>query len=314
MIYTYDFHIGDPTRTHPKRVIKELASEFPSVEFDAKAGIFYPSEDEKAVRALYAEAKRRGFKCSFNVIIKYDHNDALAGELGMLAAGSGSLDARFPKDALDFSTSCPHCGVGAAQVRPHVLNARCIRYKGNFLHGEPATGRVLMRTEIAQEVVEATKQPWCMRHPVSTDGKVVKEWMEPVPSAVMPPLSGNSKGVLFGSTRAALGVETGDPPKIIPPCPVCGRVIWARDYERPMRLAYSHAAIEAAQKHAVVSMYEPQDDFPPYDPVKRAYEYFTLPDLLFNRAALEVLSKYIKPDYTPENIRFLSYIVPVFSE
>lgn len=48
--------------------------------------------------------------------------------------------------------------------------------------------------------------------------------------------------------------------------------------------------------------------------MKRLGGCFALPRILHSRSALEMLSRYIKPEYAPENIRFLSCIVPVFWE
>ena len=315
MHYTYDLYIDRFTRKHPKSAIREIASRHSSIEFDHISCLFRPSDDESLMRSLYLEVISRGFKCSFGVIIHYEIADALIGSLGMLEATSGNQWGTLPKDAFDFTAACTHCGVGATQVKPHTLNARCIRYKGDFLSGQRGTSHVLIRTEIANEIIQATGQPECMRHPLNTEGKAVKEWMEPVPTAVLPPLSRRSLGVCFGSTTA--NVLAGDPPEMIPPCPMCGRIVWDRNYEQPLRLCYSKAAIKAAQKHAVVSMYEPRYCFPDFDPVKQVYtnKYLAgIPDLLFNRTALDVLANYIRPDYTESNIRFLSCIVPVFSE
>ncbi len=80
---------------------------------------------------------------------------------------------------------------------------------------------------------------------------------------------------------------------------------------------YSRAAIEAAQQHAVVSMYEPKGDFPECDPAKRICTDPAMPLLLFTRRALDVILKYLV--FADESARGVAphrtqYIEPVLSE
>jgi hypothetical protein len=165
-----------------------------------------------------------------------------------------------------------------------------------------------MRSEIGREIVAAAGQPWCMRHPVTRDGAVVEEWLEPLPCATMPPLSRESEGVRFGSSTS--GSLPGEPPEVIEPCSACGRTTWDYDWERHRRLAYPRAAIKAAQKHAVVVMHEPYGAFPEFDPVKRTCKTpIGLPWLLFSRKAIEVLVKYLESDDPSSS----ASIQPVFS-
>jgi len=297
-----------------RRTAKQLLARFPSVVVDFKDDLGFStiSPDESATHALYAEAKRLGLICSMNVTTNYDKADALAGDLGILCTGpsnSNSFKAVLPKDAFDFATGCPRCGMGAAQLRPQILTERSIRCGADFYTSEQGAGRVLMRAKIGREIVEATGQPWCMRHPVTRSGRVVKEWMEAVPCATMPPLSPKSTGVVWGSTNSSS--RAGEPADVVPPCPVCGRTIWDYDRYHAPRLVYTRAAAEAAQQHAVVMMYEPWCIFPGFDPVKRQFEdLYGLPWLLFNRAAIKVLLKHMQT----EHIRDSAWIQPVFAE
>jgi len=310
----------EPTKKHPKRAIRELVARYPSLEMDSIGEGTALSKNERESRRLFEEAKKLGFPCDFCVSTRYDRNDALSAELGILHFGPTSLDdkgAVLPKDAFDFSTGCPCCGMGVCQLKPHIMSQRAIqRCKANFYDGHEGTSQILLRTEIGREIIEATGQTWCMRHPVTRGGEIVDAWMEPVPCATMPPLSRKSQGVHFGKTEAFAG--TGEPPEIVPPCPVCGRNIWDYNREQHTRLVYPGAAIKAAKKHAVVAMHEPFSGFPGFDPVNRTFQHvYGLPWLLFNRAAIEVLLEHIKffKEHMPdEEIRDSAYIEPVFSE
>jgi hypothetical protein len=268
------------------------------------------SQNERASRALFAEASRLGFKCSFYVAPAYDVTDALSGELGFLHGGGLNDGARFAADTFDFSTGCPRCGLGAAQVKRTLLSTRYKRFKGDFADGARWSARVLLRSNIGQEIIEATDQPWCMRHPVLRSGEIVEDWMEPIPCATMPPLSRKSGGVFFG--RTAQASLAGQLPQVVEPCPACGRTIWDYDRSQHPRLMYPRAAVEAAQQHAVVVMCEPWGIFPEFDPATRTCkEPVGLPWLLFSRKAIEVLVKYVKMG---EDARKNSFIEPVFAE
>ncbi len=315
MKHTYMINFA-PTRSHPKRAFIELARRFTGVHFES-GGEFTTSANEEVSRALFAEARARGFTCSFEVATEYGYDDARAADLGILTlgpAGTTRFCAPLPKDAFDFATGCPGCGLGAAQIKPRVMASQSIGCRGNFYPsgtGSKAQGdhSVLLRAEIGREIVRATRQPWCMRHPVTRTGKVVEEWLEPVPCATMPPLSAKSEGVLLGRTTALS--EIGEGPREVPPCPVCGRMVWSEAYDVPTRLVYSRAAMQAAQEHAVVVMHEPKDCFPGLDPVKRTFsDLYGLPWLMFNRNAVEVILKYTQR----EHVRDSAYIRPVFSE
>lgn len=320
MKHTYAINFGSLTTVHSKRAIRELATKFPELTFDFAAQ-YSSSKDEHASRAAFQEAKARGLKCSFEVQTRYEYEDALSGDLGILGlgpAGTAHFRAVLPMDAFDFSTGCPRCGLGAAQTKPRIISERSIRCKANFYYCDLGSGgqgasQILMRAEIGHEIIEATGQPWCMRHPITRSGSIVEKWMEPVACAAMPPLSPKSEGVLFGSTTAL--ESTGEPPVVVNPCPVCGRTIWDYDREQHTRLIYPRAAAEAAQKHAVLAMYEPWVCFPSFDPVKRTFKHlYGLPWLLFSRKAIEVLLKYVRYSHSAEDIRDSAFIQPVFSE
>ena len=297
-----------PTRSHPRPAIKALVARYPGLKLDRITDAVY-TDSEQPIRRLYEEAKQAGFACQFTISTSYGREDALSGELGILWAGE-RFSVRFPADAFEFGTGCPRCGVGAFIVKPHVLSAEAARHKGNFLRGVEGTWRVLIRTPIAEEVIEATKQPWCMRHPTTHAGAIVKEWMEPVPCATMPPLSRKSTA-LWGLSMASVSV--GEPLEVNEPCSVCGRTTWEPDRERHPRLVYPREAIRAAQRHAVLSMYEPLSCFPSLDPVRRRFNkkgLYGMPLLLFNKKAIEVLVRYTQT----EHIETSSSIQPVFAE
>lgn len=297
-----------PTESHQRQAIKALLRRYPDLEANQTTGTVY-TFDENRGRALFDEAKRLGFATALEVSTLYGRDDALSGELGILSITSDDAGGNFNEGTFDFSTGCPLCGLGAAQVKPLVLSERSIHYNGNFNHGAEWSGRVIMRSEIGQQIIDATNQPWCMRHPVTDAGCIVQDWMEPVPCATMPPLSSRSEGVLFGSTGS--GSAIGEPVEVLDPCPVCKRTVWDYDCEQPTRLMYPACAIEAAQRHAVLVMHEPWQAFPEFNPVKRTCEApVGLPWLLFSRKAIEVLVQYLNP----EKIRTNSYIEPVFAE
>jgi hypothetical protein len=297
-----------PSRVHPKKVIKELVARYPELKFDRVTdSVFTPHE--KQARGLFEDAKRLGVLVSLDVRTSYDLADAVSGELGLFSAASADVGAKFPKDAFDFSTGCPRCGLGAAQVKPVVLPQRAKRCKAEFGNGAEWSGRLLVRPELGQAIIDATGQPWCMRHPVWRSGEVVEEWMEPVPCATMPPLSSKSRGVSFG--RRTSGCDIGEPAEIVEPCCACGRSTWDFDLEQHARLVYSRAATDAAQRHAVVAMYEPHDAFPEFDPIERSCKVpIGLPWLLFSRTAVEVIVDYLRR----KNLEEIASIQPVFSE
>ncbi len=267
---------------------------------------------DSAARHLLAAANSRGIKASLDISTQYDRADALTGELGALRLGAASTThfrAVLPNDAFDLADACPHCGLGCMPVKPHVLRKESMRSRSNFEYGNEGTALVLMRSEIGREIVEATGQPECMRHPVLRSGEVVKDWMEAVPTATLPPLSRKSAGILRGSTHALSDV--GEPARSVPPCPECKRTIWSESHEEPTRLVYSRAAIKSVRQHAVVLMHEPPDMFPKFDRRKRVFtSLYCYPWPLFSRAAIKVLLKYMQT----EHIRDSAWIRPVFSE
>lgn len=295
-------------------MIKSFVSDYRNYEvyIDDNLGISLKSVHEGIVRKIYAKAKERGFKCSFEVTTRYDRADALRGGLGILSLGPGStanFRAVLPKDAFDYSTGCKRCGVGATQVKPHVVSQRSLRSRANFEYGHEGSLRVFMRSEIGHAVIEATGQPRCMRHPVMRGGEIITEWMEAVPGMTMPPLSPTSEGVLLGSTRALS--RAGEAPMLVPHCPACGRTVWAESFEYPTRLVYPRAAIEAAQSHGVVSMYEPKDLFPTMNPAKGTFkDLYGLPWLLFSRTAIKAMLRFMQT----EHIRDSACFEPVFGE
>ncbi len=304
----------EPTRSHPKRAIEHLVSDFDGLKLCSYTDTVMTSDD-KLAKALYKRAKCEGFKCSLEIHTIYDASDAVSGEFGILGlgpAGTTAFRGVFPPDAFDFSTACPACGLGAAPVKPHLLSERSLRCSANFYYGQEGTSWPLMRAEIGRSIIEATGQPWCMRHPVTRSGRIIKEWMEPVPCATMPPLSSKSRGVMYGKSLSCSSV--GEGPEDIAPCRVCHRAAWCRSFDRPLRLVYPREAVEAARDHAVVMMYEPFESMPEFDPVKRQYtSYYGMPWLLFNKKAIEVLLDYIV-FMDDDHVRDTAAIQPVFSE
>ncbi|MBK7406257.1 MAG: hypothetical protein IPJ41_17035 [Phycisphaerales bacterium] len=296
------------SRTHTKLALKALVARFDGLSLDPVTQAVYAHAEQPA-RTLFEAARALGYKCSFNVSPEYEIEDSLAGELGLLSADSRDRGGRLPPDAFDFSTACVGCGLGAAQVKPIVLSAKSIQYRGSFNHGIDGAHRFIMRADIGHAIVEATGQPWCMRHPVTRSGEVVEDWLEPVPCATMPPLSRKSLGVQFGTSTS--GTSLGEDPEVIEPCPVCGRSMWEYDMQYAPRLMYPRAAIEAAQQHAVVAMYEPFGMFPGFDLRRRTFsDLGGLPWLLFNHKAVEVLVRFMG-EYGKGRGAFIE---PVFSE
>lgn len=267
---------------------------------------------ERAAKRLLTSARSLGIPASLEIITRYDRADALSGEFGLLERGPGST-AHFrgilPKDAFDSSRSCCQCGLGSVPVKAHILRKQSLESRGNFEYGHVGSGFVLMRTEIGQEIIKATGQPECMRHPILRSGEVVKSWMEAVPTAVLPPLSRKSAGILWGATHAVSDI--GGPPTQVPSCPKCKRITWSESHEEPTRLVYAKAAIGALRQHAVVLMYEPKDMFPKFNPRDGTFtNLYGFPLPLFNRAAIQVLLKYTQT----EHIRDSAWIRPVFLE
>lgn len=279
------------------RAIRALVSEFPRLALDT-VGISVVSDDGGLIRRLRDRAKAQGFDCSMVVTTDYTREDALLGELGWLTgAGSDQFRASLPKDAFNFTSACTQCGLGGVQVKPYLLAERAITCKGPFYIVPQEAFRIMMRAEIGLEMVEATGSPNSLRHPVTRSGKVVREWVEPVPTATMPPLSPKSEGIIYKDAET---------------CSACGRAAWDHAEDVSSRLVYSRAAIANAQKHAVVAMHEPFARLPEFDRGRRVFKKpYGLPLLLFSRAAVKVLAKYIEPD---KGFPAASTIEPVFAE
>jgi len=303
----------EPTRSHSKQDIQKLVACFDELSLLSDCNVVI-SENARAVRRLSDEAKNNGFRCSFQIRNEYEYSDALSGVLAILwlglSGGISSFKASLPGDAFEFPPGCPRCGLGARWVKPHVLTERAVRCGGNFHYGIDSHTRIpLMRSEIGEKVIKATGARECMRHPVTRSGRIVKEWMEPVPGMTMPALSTKSEGIMwdysFGTTA------TGDPPERIEPCPECGRHAWGDSYEKPRRLVYSREAVKRAEKHGVVWMREPMGLFPTFDPKKRVFkDFYGWPLLLFSRKAIEAVLPYCQM----ERIRATAHFEPVFSE
>ena len=116
MKHQYNIYFG-PTTAHSKETFQTLVHRYPEVEPIEHISAVR-SRDEHQARALFEESKRLGLLVMFDVVTTYVPEDGLTGELGILRAGSVDIGASFPKDAFDFSTGCPQCGLGAAQVGP----------------------------------------------------------------------------------------------------------------------------------------------------------------------------------------------------
>lgn len=300
----------EPDRKHPKRAIKALVALFPGLDLD-DSGDMVVSDNVDLVRTLFAEARNQGFECTLVARTELTREDALLGNLGQLAAAdANTFVAKLPKNAFDFSTACPRCGLGARQVKAYVLNEHGRRCRGPFYvvrgpRGLPESpqapagnihGRFLMRADIGYELVAAIDRDDCVRHPVTRTGEVIEEWLEPVPTGTLPPMSRKSTGVTFCDR-----------------CDVCGRVCYDRNHEAPERLVYSDEAVRDAQQHPFLEMFEPFEAWPQLDAARQDFKYpYGLPMLVLSRVAIEVLNKHVELE--KDNIWLASGIIPVFSE
>jgi hypothetical protein len=300
----------DFTRKATLSTLRKLAAEYPNVKVD-RIGMVV-SDNERHMRKLFKQMRNEGFPCNLHVTTYYDDDDARSAEMGRLGLGPASstqFSATVPSDAFDFSAACPRCGVGAQQVKPSLLATKSIGCRANFYYGHVGTLRPFLRAEIGKEIIKETGQPWCMRHPVTRAGKVVKQWMEPVPCATMPSISRKSKGVFFG--KSEMCTDAGEPPEVIDPCSVCGRTALGRNHEFRLQIKYPREVLDWAQRHAVVAMYEPHEGFPTFDPVKRTFKsLYGLPILLFSPAAIRVLIKYCQTEHSRDS----AFIEPVYCE
>lgn len=284
----------EPDRKHPKRAIKELVARFAGLELDA-TGDMVVSEDGAKLRKLRDAARKGGFAVSMVVGTELKREDALLGAMGLLSpAGSDAFLAKLPPDAFDFSKACQLCGLGAVQVKPYILGAKGVKCQGAF-YAPDDSFRVIMRAEIGNEMAKAIGRPGCFRNVVTREGNPVKEWVETVPMSEMPAMSVKSEGVVFGKA-----------------CAACGRAPWGPADDTPSRIVYRKAAVAAAQKHGVVEMHEPYRAAPEFDAARGKFKGVGgRPLLVFSRAAVEVLMKYIEPEKGfPAN----TSITPVFSE
>lgn len=304
------FLIGyEAPRALVTRILRPIVGRDPDVLVNLSAESIVTHSESCAHDIMHAFAANKVL-CGLTVTTRYDKTDALAGVFGIVALGPHNtfkFKPRLREGSFDFSSGCPRCGLGAAQIRPYVLNdgAKACR---RAAYATYESERLFFREDVAREIVAATGQPWCMRYPVDARGKVSRAWMEAVPCATMPPLSRASTGVLFGST--ASGVSMGEAPEVIAPCAACGREIWDYDFLRRPRLVYSKAAAEAGARHAIVSMHEPWVAFPEFDPVTRRFgSLIGMPWLLFNRSAIEVLLRYSHGERDA-----IASIEPVYSE
>jgi hypothetical protein len=313
MEYTYKVRLI-PSDAWPAHRIRALWSdaECVKISLDQDHLVVVFSDNESIMRRIYTEAKEGGCTCSFEARATYDRSDSLMGDFGELMLGGSHWRAScptLPRDAMDLTAACPRCGLGAAWVKPHVMTERSIKYPQNFTSGQPGTNLILMRSHIGREVMAATGQPGCMRHPVTPKGRIIEEWMEAVPVGTLPPLSTRCEGVLHGSTRALS--HTGEPARLIPPCTHCGQVVWAKSYDVPARLVYDREAASLAQALGVVQMHEPMDVFPTFNPVQNEFkDYYGWPRILFSRAAIQAILKYAQTEHYTDS----AWFEPVFSE
>src|SRR5579885_1089621 len=114
------------------------------------------SSNENAARELHRRIVDVGINCSLSVAIEYERDDALAADLGIVGLGPSNTDAFkgiLPRDAFDFSTACPCCGLGAQRAKPLLLSERAIRCKGNFYDATDA-GWPVIRAEIGREIIK----------------------------------------------------------------------------------------------------------------------------------------------------------------
>lgn len=254
------------------RAARKLVEQYPALSYDPR-GMAVASSREDECRSLFHTAQREGIRWALSVITWYDRDDVLSAPFGIFRGGGVQPDqfrAVLPKDSFDFSGACSTCGLGARQVEPHLLSQQSLRCKPRP-YGTENSRSVMLPTPVSREIIEATGQPGCMRHPRTREGGDVENYMEPVPMATMPPLSRElSQGISFGSTDSFGGI--GDPPKVVPPCPECGREIWDFDRSQHSRLVYSQKEAEGLRSLAVVVMDEPWSGWPEFDPKQQCIQ------------------------------------------
>lgn len=299
----------EPIRGRGIPEIRQLVARTPGLVLD-QSGEVVSTEDENLARRLFQEGTSQGFCVSFWVSTFYSRSDALSAELGRIGIGPGRNHPKVSllPNAFEGDDICQTCGSGATLCNPHVLSQQAVRFTGKFLRGAEGTGIVLMRSEIAKAIMDATDDHECMRHPVTRSGDPAAEWMEPVSRMTMPELSRKSEGVLWGASYALS--DPGAPPENVEPCEGCGRPVWDKDLHRHTRLVYPPAAVKQAQQFGVVSMYEAESVHPEFDANRRRFtSLWGFPRLLYTAEAIEVLSDYIEHEDQPDRM----FIEPVFS-
>jgi hypothetical protein len=292
-------------------IVRKTLTSYPGVTV-SPGGACVRSENLDQGRKLYAELSAQGLKAGFQVQTEYDRKDASGAELGIVELGPASstaFRACLEGDAFDNSIGCPECGLGGARKKPQILSPKYDRSRSNFEWGQEGTFTIFVRAEIGLAIAKATAQPGCVLAPIERSGKVVDTWLELVPTALMPPLSAKSEGLLRGATLAMSSL--GEPARAVDPCTGCGRATWAEAYYEPTRLLYSRAAVKEAQKAGISLMYEPKDVFPRYSSRTRKFEsYYGFPWLVLSKAAIEVLLKYMQTEHTRDS----AFIRPIYSE
>lgn len=224
----------DPATKAAVRAFRAIVKAHPNVELGGSGEVAHGQE--RALRALVADARVHGIPCHLEVSTTFERQDALSGELGRLSLGlesTSGFKAMLPHDAFDLSTGCLECGLGCKQVKPYFLTEKTVHCAGAF-HASEQSSRFLMRSEIGRKIMEATGQPDCMRYAATRNGRVVKEWLEPVPTFTMPPLSPATKGVVFARVNSA------DASRV--ECRTSGRKAWDKGNDEATRLVYSEAA------------------------------------------------------------------------
>jgi hypothetical protein len=295
-----------------RKDIEALVSQRPSLQLPEHSGVVI-SRSEPDIHWFLSAARELGCRCLLNVTTFYEIADVLNAPFGIFQGGVNTQPAGFravlPTDAFDFTGACGTCGLGARQVKPHVLSQSSLRCKPGCYSADLSPS-VLIPTPTARQIIEATGQPECMRHPTTRAGELVREYMEPVPSATMPPLSRElCKGISFGSTDAV--GDAGEPPKVAPPCPECGRETWDFDRSQHSRLVYAREAADHLRSRAVVEMNEPWAVFPDFDVKQRTFKWpASLPRILFNADALKLLIDHA----VSENPKDTIVITPVHIE
>jgi len=277
-----------------RALVRDLVRAFPPLELEEDFETVLTVYGELA-RALRDRARQVGLECGMAISTRHSREEVLAADLGLLyAASSRGFTARVPKDGYSFASACSDCGLGAVQTKPLIMHG-AVRGRAAFYYASADGTHIIIRTPIAREIIERTSQPGCFRHPVDRQGHVIADWMQAIPGATLPPISRETKGVTWHEG-----------------CPICGRRAWRVSHEEPVRLMYPRRAALAAQRHAVVSMYEPCGVFPNHRPGASGFDdELGLPRLLFNKAAVQVLERYIQPErFFPTH----SSIEPVYSE